>query len=152
MIVIQIEELAAIEQLDALLKLEQPDVFFIGPTDLASSMGLRGDKGDPRVTELVAETLHRIVAAGRTPGILASTPAEVAEFLALGARYLVLNGESLVVWGARLALGALEAGCGRVIRGGIIGAGDRHLPGLDQARCPAPGPVVGSMGGAGDRG
>lgn len=109
-IVIQIEELAAIEQLDALLELEQPDVFFIGPTDLASSMGLHGDKGDPRVTELVAETLHRIVAAGRTPGILASTPAEVAEFLALGARYLVLNGESLVVWGARLALGALEAG------------------------------------------
>jgi 2-keto-3-deoxy-L-rhamnonate aldolase RhmA len=109
-IIIQIEEVAAVERLDELLELEGPDVFFIGPTDLASSMGLRGDKSDPRVVDLVAETLQRIVAAGRTAGILPSTPSEVVDYARLGARYLIFNGESLVQWGARLALDALEAG------------------------------------------
>jgi 2-keto-3-deoxy-L-rhamnonate aldolase RhmA len=104
--VIQIEDLAAIERLDELLELELPDVFFIGPTDLSSSMGLRGAKNE-RVIELVAETLERIVNSGRTAGILASSPAEAATFARLGARYLIFNGESLVQWGARLALDAL---------------------------------------------
>jgi 2-keto-3-deoxy-L-rhamnonate aldolase RhmA len=106
-VVIQIEEVAAVERLDELLEVEGPDVFFIGPTDLAASMGLRGDKNDPRVVELIAETLERIVAAGRTAGILASTPTELVDYVGLGARYVVLNGESLVHWGARLAFDAL---------------------------------------------
>jgi 2-keto-3-deoxy-L-rhamnonate aldolase RhmA len=107
-VVVQVEDLDAIERLDELLELEQPDVFFVGPTDLSASMGLRGDKGDERVVELVADTLKRIVGAGRTAGILASSPAEAAAYAELGARYLVFNGESLVHWGAQLALDALR--------------------------------------------
>jgi 2-keto-3-deoxy-L-rhamnonate aldolase RhmA len=68
---------------------------------------LRGDKSDPHVIDLIAETLERIVASGRTAGILASTPNELVEYVRLGARYLILNGESLVHWGARQALDAL---------------------------------------------
>ena len=49
-----------------------------------------------------------IVAAGRTAGILASTPAELADYARLGARYLIFNGESLVQWGARRAFEALD--------------------------------------------
>lgn len=110
-IVAQIEEVEAVERLDELLELEEPDVFLVGPTDLASSMGLRGDKSDRRVRELVDETLKRIVAAGRTAGALASSPAEATALIELGVRYLVFNGESLVQWGARLGL---EAAKGRV--------------------------------------
>jgi 4-hydroxy-2-oxoheptanedioate aldolase len=108
LIVVQIEEIEAIAALDELLQLEQPDVFFIGPTDLAASMGLRGDKNDRRVRDLVADTLQRIAAAGRTAGILASNPAEAAAYRELGARYLIFNGESLAQWGAKLALDAAK--------------------------------------------
>jgi 4-hydroxy-2-oxoheptanedioate aldolase len=107
-IVAQIEEVEAVERLDELLELEEPDVFLVGPTDLASSMGLRGDKGDQRVQDLVNETLRRIAASGRTAGALASSPAEVPALLELGVRYLVFNGESLVHWGARLGLEAAK--------------------------------------------
>jgi 4-hydroxy-2-oxoheptanedioate aldolase len=106
LIVVQIEGAAAIEHLDELLAIEEPDVFFIGPTDLSASMGLKGQKTD-QVAALIGDTLSRIVAAGRTAGILASSPAEVETYRELGARYLLLNGESLVQWGARLALEAL---------------------------------------------
>jgi 2-keto-3-deoxy-L-rhamnonate aldolase RhmA len=108
LIVVQIEELEAVARLDELLELRQPDVFFIGPTDLSASMGLRGDNADPHVKELVGETLQRIVASGRTAGILASSPAEASLYLQLGARYLIFNGESIVHWGARLALDACK--------------------------------------------
>jgi 4-hydroxy-2-oxoheptanedioate aldolase len=106
LIVIQIEEVEAVDRLDELLELAEPDVFFIGPTDLAASMGLRGDKDDDRVRTVIEETLERIVRAGRTAGILASSPAEATAYLKLGARYVIFNGESLAQWGAKLALAA----------------------------------------------
>src|SRR5207245_3599798 len=85
-VIIQVEDVEAIQNLDELLEMEEPDVFFIGPTDLASSMGLRGEKNDS-VLELIGETINRISAAGRTDGILASSPAEAEMYARLGARY-----------------------------------------------------------------
>jgi 2-keto-3-deoxy-L-rhamnonate aldolase RhmA len=109
-VVVQIEDIQATQNLDEILELDGPDVFFIGPTDLASSMGLRGDTGDKRVVELIADTIRRITGAGRTAGILASAPAEVGLYTNMGARYIVVNGESLVQWGVRMAREGLRTG------------------------------------------
>jgi 4-hydroxy-2-oxoheptanedioate aldolase len=105
-VALQIEEVEALRNLERLLELEQPDVFFIGPTDLAASMGLRGDKGDPHVVDAVAAAIERIVAGGRTAGILAASPEDAAGYVRLGARYIAFNGESLAQAGARQALEA----------------------------------------------
>jgi 2-keto-3-deoxy-L-rhamnonate aldolase RhmA len=117
-IVVQIEDILATQHLDEILELEDPDVFFIGPTDLAASMGLRGNKGDPRVVELIAQTLERIRRSGRTAGILASSPAEVTLYTQMGASYLIVNGESLVQWAARLVRDGLRAGLAATAAGG----------------------------------
>jgi 4-hydroxy-2-oxoheptanedioate aldolase len=101
-IVVQIEELSALKQLDALLELPEPDVYFIGPTDLSASAGLRGEKS-PEIADTIADTLRRIAAANRVPGILASSPEEVRLYEDLGARFIAVNGESTVLWGARQA-------------------------------------------------
>jgi 4-hydroxy-2-oxoheptanedioate aldolase len=106
LIVVQIEELEAIANLEEILGLEEPDVYFVGPTDLASSMGLFGDKSDSQVIAKVEETIERIVAAGKTAGILASSLQDAAASVRLGVRYLAFNGESLAVWGAQAALSA----------------------------------------------
>jgi 2-keto-3-deoxy-L-rhamnonate aldolase RhmA len=53
-VVVQIEDMEALANLDRLLELDEPDVFFIGPTDLAASMGLYGDKSSPHVADAVA--------------------------------------------------------------------------------------------------
>lgn len=105
-IAIQIEDVEALENLDALLELEQPDVFFIGPTDLAASMGLRGDKSDDRVVEAVSDAIRQIVSAGRIAGILAATLQDADAYVRLGASYIAFNGESLVQAGSRQALDA----------------------------------------------
>jgi 4-hydroxy-2-oxoheptanedioate aldolase len=108
-VVAQIEEVEAYEALDEILAVEELDVFFLGSTDLAASLGFRGDRDVPRVKEMSEAILKRTVAAGRTAGFLASTPEEAAWGLGLGARYIVFNGESLIQWGAKRGLEAVAA-------------------------------------------
>lgn len=95
-VVIQIEESEALENLEGLLALSEPDVYFIGPTDLAASLGYRGDRHVPDVERRVEETISTIAAAGKCAGVLASTPEEAVRFRRLGARWIAFNAESLL--------------------------------------------------------
>jgi 4-hydroxy-2-oxoheptanedioate aldolase len=115
-VVLQIEDLEGCANVPALVGLDEVDVYFVGPTDLAASMGLRGDKEAPAVREQVDSTLRTIIAAGKTAGILAATPAEAEERVAFGVRYIVFNAESMLRWGVDSGL--------RSVRG----AGKRAVP------------------------
>ena len=68
LVCVQIENVAAIDNLDEILTVDGVDVFFIGPTDLAQSMGHPGNNGHPDVQRVIAETLDRIHAAGKVSG------------------------------------------------------------------------------------
>lgn len=102
--VAQIETPDAIDNLDELLALPGLDVFMLGPTDLAASMGFYGDKSHPDVIAAVARATSRIVAAGKCAGLIASGPDEVRECARAGARYIVVNGETIVQNGVTAAL------------------------------------------------
>jgi len=54
---IQCEHIDAIANLDAILQTPDLDVLFVGPNDLAQSMGFPGQPGHPDVTKLVDETV-----------------------------------------------------------------------------------------------
>ena len=68
LVCVQIEDVEAVENLDEILKVDGVDVFFIGPTDLAQSMGHPGNNGHPDVQKVVKETFDRIHAAGKASG------------------------------------------------------------------------------------
>ena len=68
LVCIQIEDIAAVENLDEILAVDDIDVFFIGPTDLAQSMGHPGDNGHPEVQKVIGEIFDRIHAAGKASG------------------------------------------------------------------------------------
>jgi len=87
LVCIQIEDEAALPNVDEILKVEGVDVFFIGPSDLSQSMGHPGDPKAPRVAKAIDETLGKIVAAGKTPGMPATAEA-VQAVLAKGVRYI----------------------------------------------------------------
>src|SRR3990170_2888988 len=53
LIAIQIEEQAAIDNIDELLKVDDIDVFFIGPSDLSQSMGHPGNPRAPAVADAI---------------------------------------------------------------------------------------------------
>ena len=62
-------------------------MFFIGPSDLSQSLGFPGNPKAPPVAKAIDETLKKIVAAGHTPGMPASTDA-VQDVLGKGVRYI----------------------------------------------------------------
>jgi 2-keto-3-deoxy-L-rhamnonate aldolase RhmA len=87
LIAIQLEEQAAIDNIDELLKVDDIDVFFIGPSDLSQSMGYPGNPKAPVVAEAIDSSFRKMRAASRTPG----TPAvaeSVRDVLDKGVRYI----------------------------------------------------------------
>lgn len=68
LVCVQIEDVEAVENLDEILAVEGVDVFFIGPTDLAQSLGYPGQNSHPEVQKVVQDTFDRIHTAGKASG------------------------------------------------------------------------------------
>ena len=104
LIAIQLEERAALDNLDALLAVEGVDVYFIGPSDLSQSLGHPGNPKAAPVAEAIERALARIVAAGRIPGMPA-TADNVAGALGSGVRYVYTHVPKLIAASAKDYLG-----------------------------------------------
>jgi 4-hydroxy-2-oxoheptanedioate aldolase len=105
LIAIQLEERAAIENLDELLQVPDVDVFFIGPSDLSQSMGHPGNPRAQPVAEAINRSFERIVAAGRIPGSPA-TADNVRTVLGQGVRYIYNHVPRLLAASSKAFLGA----------------------------------------------
>jgi 2-keto-3-deoxy-L-rhamnonate aldolase RhmA len=99
LVCVQLEHETALHNLDAILAVEEIDVFFIGPSDLSQSMGYPGNAKAPPVAEAIAGALARIAAAGRTSGMPA-TPQTVADIAAKGCKYIYTHLPRLIGIGA----------------------------------------------------
>ena len=58
------EDIVAIENLSEILTVDHIDVFFVAPGDLAQSMGLIGQVGDPRVQDTIEGALEVMTGSG----------------------------------------------------------------------------------------
>lgn len=87
LVCVQIEDSEALNNVDEILAVDGIDVFFIGPSDLSQSMGHPGNPKAEPVAKAIEETLAKIIAAGHTPGMPASTDA-VQDVLSKGVRYI----------------------------------------------------------------
>jgi 4-hydroxy-2-oxoheptanedioate aldolase len=90
LLIVLIEDIVAVERLDEILKVDHLDVFFVAPSDLATSMGHIGDMGHPDVQRTIDDAIGRIVQAGRTAGTLV-TGANVERYARLGVRCLMAS-------------------------------------------------------------
>lgn len=100
LVCVQIEDEAALPNVGEILQVEGIDVFFIGPSDLSQSMGHPGNPKEPRVARAIEETLAKIVAAGKTPGMPATGDA-VQGVLAKGVRYIYTHLPVVLASGAK---------------------------------------------------
>jgi 2-keto-3-deoxy-L-rhamnonate aldolase RhmA len=103
LIAIQLEERAAIDNIDELLAVEGIDVFFIGPSDLSQSMGHPGNPKAPAVAQAIETSFRKVAAAGRTPGTPA-TAENVREALDKGVRYIYTHLPRLLASSAKAYL------------------------------------------------
>ena len=98
---IQFEHVDLLAVLDDLLALEGLDVLFVGPNDLAQSLGLPGQPGHPEVTRVADEVVSRARAAGVRTGTVAPTVASAANVFERGFDMAVANAPGLLASAAR---------------------------------------------------
>lgn len=102
MVIVQIETYEALDRLEAIASVPGIDALFIGPNDLASSLGVPGRLDHPRMTE----AFERVIAAAQNHGIAAGIhlfDAEAAKaWKAKGIRLITLGNDiTMIVEGAR---------------------------------------------------
>src|SRR6266498_1405788 len=70
------------------------DCLFIGPNDLAASMGHLGNSAHPEVRGAIDAAIARIRATGKCAGILASVEADARHWLALGCLFVGVGNDA----------------------------------------------------------
>lgn len=103
-LVVQVETRLGLENLDAILAVDGVDAVFIGPADLAASLGHLGEAGHPEVRAAIEDALRRIAAAGKAAGVFVTDAALAARYRALGASFVAVGGDTTLLRGAAVKL------------------------------------------------
>ncbi|MCR2827217.1 aldolase/citrate lyase family protein, partial [Microbacterium sp. zg.Y909] len=69
------------------------DGVFVGPADLAASMGLLGQQSHPDVSAAVRRTFEAVRAAGKPVGVNAFDPAVAERHLDAGASFVAVDAD-----------------------------------------------------------
>ena len=103
LIVVLIEEIEAVNNLAEILAVDNIDVFFVAPADLAQTMGHIGNHTHPDVQATIDKALAQIIAAGRTAGTLA-TDDNIERYRDAGVRFFLTGWTNWVSQGAKAFL------------------------------------------------
>ncbi|MEX3960098.1 4-hydroxy-2-oxoheptanedioate aldolase [Trinickia sp. EG282A] len=95
-LLVQAETTAALDNLKAICGVDGVDGVFIGPADLAASMGHRGKAGHPDVQRAIDAAIRTIVASGKAAGTLTSDPALARHYLELGCAFVATGVDILM--------------------------------------------------------
>ncbi|AJE46705.1 HpcH/HpaI aldolase family protein [Celeribacter indicus] len=111
-ILAQIEDRAAVDNLAGIAAQPDIDVLFVGPVDLALSLGC--DAGSPELTEAIEAVIAAARAAGKQAGLFVASADEVERWSARGVTVFVVGADqSLLLSGAKtLMQQAAERSCG----------------------------------------
>jgi 4-hydroxy-2-oxoheptanedioate aldolase len=90
-LLVQVETRQALDNLDAILAVGGVDGVFIGPADLAASLGHPGEPNHPTVRAACVDAIRRIRAAGKPAGFLTLDPPVLTEMIAAGSLFTAVD-------------------------------------------------------------
>lgn len=93
--ILQFEHIDALEELEEIVNTPDLDLLFVGPNDLAQSMGFPGEPGHPDVTVVADKAVEAARRAGVRTGTVAFSPEAAHQALARGFDMVVANGPGL---------------------------------------------------------
>lgn len=108
--IVQFEHIDTLAHLDAILDLPDLDVVFVGPNDLAQSMGYPGQPTHPEVRKVADEVCQRINERGIAAGTVGPTIASAKEAVERGFRMIVANSPGFLAAIARDYMSAVKSG------------------------------------------
>lgn len=109
-LIVQVETAEALAHIEDIAAVEGVHGLFIGPADLAASMGHPGNSGHPEVVAAIEDAIRRIVAAGKPAGILSTDMAFARRCMDGGTRFTAVGIDlSLLMAGARALAAAARS-------------------------------------------
>lgn len=101
-LILQVETAEALARIPEIAAVDGVDGLFIGPADLAASMGHAGDLQHPDVVAAIEAGIRAIVASGRPAGILTLDPAFAQACIGWGTTFTAVGMDvALLAHGAR---------------------------------------------------
>ena len=101
-LLMMVESQEAMDNLPALLKMQEFDVFYIGQNDLAESMGLQGQRKHPKVKAAVEDSIRRISDAGKIAGMNLQDEIDAARhYIGLGLRWINVHQKQFMARGSK---------------------------------------------------
>lgn len=92
-LVVQIESAQAVREAEGIAAADGVDGIFIGPSDLAASMGLLGQQGHPDVVAAVHRAIESGHAVGKKVGVNAFDPVIAQGYLDRGADFILVGAD-----------------------------------------------------------
>lgn len=96
-VLVQIETFEALEQVDKIAAVPGVDGVFIGPADLAASMGHLGNAQHPEVQMAIDSGFARLKKLGKPSGYLTTNEAEVGRRMTQGVDFIAVNTEGALI-------------------------------------------------------
>lgn len=90
---VQIETAAGVDAAAEIASVDGIDGIFLGPSDLAASMGLLGKQTDPDVVDAVHRAFEAVQQAGVPVGVNAFDPAVAKRYLKAGATFILVGAD-----------------------------------------------------------
>lgn len=103
-VLVQAETANALSRIEAMGKIDGLDGIFIGPADLAASMGHLGNPRHPDVRKAIDDAIRRIRKTGKAAGILTGHMEDAKEFIAAGANFCAVGNDTGLLVNATSAL------------------------------------------------
>jgi 4-hydroxy-2-oxoheptanedioate aldolase len=88
-LIVQVETAATLPEIEAIAAVDGVDAMFVGPADLAASMGFPGQPSHPDVRAAVIDAIRRIRAAGLPAGLMTMDLSFYDDAIAAGAVFIV---------------------------------------------------------------
>lgn len=90
-LIVQIESRAGVDELDAIAAVDGIDALFIGPSDLAASLGHLGNPRHPDVQRMIEDAIRCARNIQKPIGILSTDEAQVRRYLELGCTFVAVG-------------------------------------------------------------
>ncbi len=90
-LIVQIETREALDRLEEIATVEGVDGVFIGPNDLAASLGFPGNPNHPEAVAAIEDAIRRLKAVGVPSGLLTSNEAMARRAMELGTSFTAVG-------------------------------------------------------------
>ncbi|MDR3096764.1 MAG: 2-dehydro-3-deoxyglucarate aldolase [Paraburkholderia sp.] len=104
--IVQIESAVALDEVEKIAAVPGVDCLFVGPADLAASLGHLGDSKHPDVAAAMTRIVAAARAAGVAAGIFAMDAAQAKQYREMGFSFVALAAD--VIWLVRATRQALQ--------------------------------------------